>query len=358
MSDKKTFIEKAIKSAIGNSRYLVVVNGLIEKKGSLPLHVKVENDRLVFYTKSKEGGIFLELETENHGARVMETLASSTLFGYDFSNWSEQWSQQRGRYYIGVRANPSLRILFLESDMYRLFKDTVPRHHNVTQFIPQINEGRELTASELVDLTLKFRMNGFDSLLDLMNPRLYNAIRRNSRGIYRVVEGSFFPAMVRSEDFFNPFYDDVQIHATVKDRKLFQYISKDMQTVRNIDLSAAHLTSRQVSEALNLGERVPMNFEIMLRLVVGMIMPPNVLPATYPHKSNVMYRLNVLDEAENYDRYVTEQEYEQLGEYGRSLYVKSTTYNSFLLRNLNFFRRHGFSGAQHLLDVMRQAVLV
>jgi hypothetical protein len=355
VNDKIRFIQKTIKDLVGNSKYAVIINGQIKRRNGLQVYVKIVEDQLEFYTKSKVGDMWIDIPAPEIHTSILNEIASSELFGWDFTDWTNEWSKSKSAFSVKIRTNPALRILYAESDMYNLFRVNIPNKSSLNvKFEPKAN-GQELKPGDLASLLNKFRMNGFTGILDIMENRFNRSINFKSRDIYKI-GGVFFPAMVRTHDLFNPFYDDVQIYESIKDRKLFQFISKDMAEVRDLGMLVSHLTSTQIKEGLGLSEKVPFNFQILIRILVGLIMPAEALDSDIPHKTNKMYRLESIQE--DMDPYVTESAYRGMSEYEQGFYVESTTYNVFLRRNVNFFRRHGYTNVGNLLEVMRHAALV
>lgn len=336
MISKKEQLVKEIRQAIGGSKYMVIINGIVRKHSGNPVYVKAGTEgELIFYIKNRVGEIFMENQVDGLGDKILMSVCSSILFDRDFTKWSQNWSESKGTYFMNVKVNSNLRMLYLETDMYNLFRNSVPNQESLNiSFTPTINSGQELRREELAALSNAFRMNGFRSVLELAQLRLLTSVRRKIRPFYRIDE-VFFPAMLRSPEIFNPFFDDRIIYDQVKDRALFRMILERGKFVKDTGILTSFMTNRQVSECLGLRKLVPFNFEILFNLLVGMVMDVRSVDYEFPHKDKRIMRLP--RPVEGLEPLETMESWNNLSDDDKVMYLPSSTYNTYLSKNRQFF---------------------
>jgi hypothetical protein len=358
MTDKVKIeaMSKEIRNTVSSSKYLVVINGAIRKHNGNGVYVRVHEGEIVFFIKSRVVGMWVETETPELKDVVLEEVCSSVLYGRDFSLWTKEWAKNTGTYHFALSINVAAHILFIETDMYRLFKEIPKKTEAVAsvKFTPTVN-GKQLTTDDIVEMLGKFRVDAFKSMVELSRVKYIRAVKAKVRNIFRF-EDIYFPGMIQTDNVFNPFFDDLAIYNQIKDRKLFRLFLDNIMPVKDTGVRASFLTGLQASEGLGLKEMVPFNFEILFNLLVGLVLDLRTVGYDFPNKEKRMMRLNV--PTDEFERYITVEDWMAASDYQKGHYVASTTYNVFLLQNREFFRKKGFEDSNKLLEVMRNAILV
>jgi hypothetical protein len=339
---------------MGSSEFLVIINGMPKRHNNSLVYARIQRsldkqDRVVFYTKYKSEGKTFQSEQSSLEDVILTEALNPTLFGYNFSSWLS------GKGLIGnISVNNGLKLLFIETPMYTIFKNHIPVRENLNiKFQPTVN-GKELGPFDLSYLLDQFRLSGLMGLLELDRIGITRKMSFKVPKFYKGNEG-FFLASVREENLFNPFFDDKMIYSSIKDRVLIKEIREKEVYNAQIGTSVTYLSYYQASKGLGIKTLVPFDFRIFTSIMAGLVMDPDSVPSNIPHKLKRVMRLAVV--SEEFPPTISLEEYEQSSEYKKSHYVESTTFNTFLMINFEFFRRRGFTDLNKLLDVMAEAVL-
>lgn len=354
MSPQEILLDRIAK-LMGSAEFLVVLNGIPKRYQNHWVYAKVQrdpskSDKVIFYIKYKNDGKLYHNVPTNLEQTVLADSFSSNLYGFDFSSWTE------GKNLVGnVSINNGLRLLFIETPMYTIFKENIPKRDNLNvRFQPTVM-GKELNTLELSYLLDQFRINGFLGLLELERIGITKRVSFRVPRFYKGPEG-FFLASVRESNIFNPFFDDNMIYSTIKERSLIKEIQTRSVFNEQIGTYVTYLSHYQASRYLGLNSLVPFDYRIFTSILAGLVVDADALPTMLPHKGKSIMRLAV--STDEFPLTITEEEYRESSPYKREHYVRSTTFNTFLMHNFEFFRRKGFTDLNKLLEVMADAVLL
>ena len=359
----REFLIKQLLSYAGSSDYLVFINGRPIKHNDSNVFVRVNRDLsspdIVFFTRSIHEGKVVEYTSSEIENSIMQKLLSTSLHGFDFKSWVLQRERESGTFGVKVKANHALKFIYFESTMYAIVRDILASRSGMNFVFTPIAEhtGKSLTMDEFSFLISKFRVNGFNSLLDM------HKLDLNSRIRYKVKipkfyspSGPFIMAMFREENLYNPFFHDqiLYMQNNLADRQIIKLFQERAFYYQKCNISVTYLSYYQISKALGLSRLVPITFRILVQILAGFLLTPEELPDSYPHKNKIVYRLN---EPSEFPYEITPEEYEAASDYQKSFYVQSTSYNTFLIKNFKEFSDHGFNDLDLLIMTMEDAIL-
>jgi hypothetical protein len=359
MKQKTIAVEKMLKQAVGSSGYMLTINGIIRKHASNAVYVRADGNGVSFYIRARVGdrSVRSPLSDTVKEAILLEC-SSSELFGRSFLDWTSARYESTNQWLFNVGVNPTLSILYFETDMYYRFRKDVltQKTLNVATFVPTEDGGVSLSLGSFLELVGKVRMNAFKAVMDLCKYKYIRALSRQTRLIYRFGD-VYFPAMIRDPNLFNPFFDDELIAGTLRDRLIYKLFVDNSHKTSHTGLITSYLTHLQVSKALGLTKLVPFNFDILFKLLVGMVLDPRVIGTEFPNRNVPIFRITSANEF--YDApYLTVEQYRNAGTDERSYYTQSTTFNYHIVENMPFFRKNGYGSMTDLLDVMGETTLV
>lgn len=361
-ANKEKYVVNRILQVIGSSEFTVLINGIPRKFGNSYVYVKRspkrqnEEPNIIFFTKYRTENRTFEEVPAKLRETVMGDIMDGTLFGLNFSEWVKQ-HEKDDQFLIKVAVNNSLKFLFIETSMYNIFRENIPKRTNLNvRFQPTLHGGQELSAFELADLLNRFRMNGFRSLIELERAGLSRRLSKRIPKFYRMGDAHFL-TMIKEVNLYNPFFDDMMIYPAIQDRKIIKAMQERSVNYEQSGLSSTYLSAYQVCQSLGIKSLVPMNFIVLISLMVGFVMEPDALPITFPHKGKVVYR-NVRLGQNEFPPVISEDEWRAGSDYKRGEFVNSTSYNTFFLNNSAFFSSRGFRDINKLLDVMAEATLL
>lgn len=346
---------------VKSNEFLVVVNGLPKRYNNSYVYVKaIQVKREVeFFTKYRTGGRSFQHIPAHLKEDILEDILNGELFGYDFSDWVAQQEATQGKSMTYVTVNASLRMLFIETPMYRLFKGFIPKqtHLNV-QFFPRLNNGEELRQDQIVEVLNRMRIQGFDSMLELDRTGLSNRISLHVPKFYKVGD-AFTLSALKINEVYNPLFDDQNLIEQIKGLKLFKMIRSRSVHFEQLRAEATYLSNAHISEAFNLKQLLPFNYPILVRLFAGFVMDPRWLPISYPNKNlTVMRQANVEELSENFPRVLSIQDFNAASDFQKSFYGRSNSMRAFLLENSAYFQSKGFRDVMRLIEIFEEAILV
>jgi hypothetical protein len=364
--EKIDYILDRIADIIGSAKYLLIIDGLPKKHDGSFVWVKAnrrdqsKKPEVLFFTEYATDGKRFEHFPTTLRSNILEKFVSADLFGFDFSEWLHKRERDVGPQ-VSIAANTGIKYLYFETSMYRIFKETVPVRNNLNLvFQPTISGGRFLNPVELSYLLNRFRVNGFASMAELDRMGIGRRIAGKLPDLYKN-KTTHFLALLRERNLFNPLLNDMMIFDLIKNTKLMQLmLQKSVNYDASGTLSSTHLSVYEVCKNLNIVEDgkvvlVPMNYEILTKIIAGFVMDPDVVPVGIPHRSKIVYRNTGEEE---FKPVITEKEYEAGSDYMKSWYVRTNSFNNFFLSNFVFFQSRGFRSSDRLLTIMNNATLL
>lgn len=345
---------------IGSSEFLVVINGLPKRHNGSFVYVKPEvaKQSVEFFTPYRADGKTFQYVPKNLEESVLNDLLSGELFGFDFSNWLESFWKQGNQSQTFIQVNNNLKILFLETPLYRIFRENIPVRMNLTvEFTPTLNDGSRLGVEQLATLLGRFRVNGFRSLLQLERAGIGRRIMNSLPRLYRIGD-AFSLCMVDLPMMYNPFVDDKMLYNQIAGTQLMQSLIRRQITFEKIGASMSVLSNEHICRGLGIKELVPFNFHIFVSLFAGLIMPPEALTKEFPNKNKIVMRLTEPTD-QDIPRVLDAEEFlNDLNPNLRGMYSQSNSLRTFVLENSGFFQSRGFRRVQDLMDLLEDAVLV
>lgn len=352
---RKEYIDRMV-SRMGSTDYIVFLNGRPQISNNSYVFAKVvrspDGPNLEFFIKYKVEGKSFTTVPPTLMNSIMTDLTSGELFGYNFSNWLySSFSPER----CGVYVNDNLRGLFLESPMYTIFRQNIPKRNNLAvEFSPVLNDGTRLDGASLLTLLNRFRVNGFQSIVELERSALGRRIYSKTPRFYRR-DNAFTLAGLRLDQVYNPLFDDQILFNQLKGTRLLSSVLRKM-VPNELGVSTAFLSNHEASRAFGLEELVPFDFKFIMKLVGGFVIPPAQLPLDFPSKNLVVARL--AEPTADMARVLSAAEFLRLPESLRDYYVESTSLRAYVYTNLPFFRNRGFRSTTNLISILDNVELL
>lgn len=357
MSRLKDHYVREIKSQMGSADYLVFINGLPKIYDNSYVYARIrrsgDEPELEFYIKYKVAGKPYHDIPKNLKNSVLNECTSGDLMGFKFNNFV---NSETFDIYGGVSSNNSLKILFLESPMFYRFKTQIPKRENLNiVFGAKQDNGATLTANELLMVLNIFRVNGFNSILEIERVMLGSRIQGKTNKFYKIGD-AFTLASLKVPQLYNPLFDDMILYNTISNTKFMKAIVDRTIESDELGVTYAMLSNEHIRQFLNLDVLVPFNFQILTRVVAGAIMPGDYLPISYPSLSKTVYVLNSAEEGMK--KFISLYEYNDMDDYEKGFYSPTSAMSAFIMRNQQFFQMRGFRDTMRLMEVFEDLALI
>lgn len=358
MSIRDEYLNKMI-SRMSSANYLVFINGIPEIYNGSYVYARVVRTGKVpvveFYTLYRVEGKNFQSTPARLMNAIMEDVTSGKLFEWDFTNWL---STNFRSDYCGVRVNENLKAIFLESPIYNAFRTAMSGRYNLNmEFQAVTNEGTKLGPTQLPAVLNQFRLNGFNSLLSLEKTNIGRKISGITPGLYKK-ESAFTLAGVRIKELYNPIFDDLILYSQLSRTTLISDMLRRSITNERLGVSISYLSNEHICRGFGIKELVPFNYSFLIKMIAGnsAVLPPNIIPVTFPNKDLPVYRLH--SPTPDMDKVISVREYQQSSESTREMYVDTNARRAYILANSQFFLSRGFRKINDLLPIMDEAELI
>lgn len=356
--DKHTAVRSMMLNAVGSGKHMLVFNGRIQRHNDAVIHVRNNEGNLLFYTITKHEGGYVEQPQERFGITFIDKATQSILFDFNFTEWVRQYSARDNVQYFSARVSNDIRTLFVESDIYRIFRSFMERRSSLSdRFTAEIKDGsdqRIMTPIELTRLITDFNLNGFRSVNELVQSKYLRSVQvpNNLRLLYR---RGMILTNVNSPLFYNPFFDDKIIFNTIKDRLVMKHMLAGRLEVKNVDNADLYfMTGVQMSESVGFSIYLKLNFKLFYNMLVGLVIDPRMAGEEFPHKDVQAWRTNYTD----LDQTITNSEWQSLPAGTRDLYTRTNSLVNFFISNYGYIRKTGFDNPNKLIEVIQDARLI